>query len=115
MIPVEGARLPLDTTKFQVPPVDGPGFSKVTVNKDSKLYKACEDFQSIFIKQMLDAMRKTIDHSDDLLKRSQGQSIFEDMLYDQYAKNMSQVGGFGLAKVMYQQMDYLQHLPKAKV
>ena len=114
MIPAAVTTNHLDTTKFLVPPADGPGFSKVPINKDSKLYKACEDFQSIFIKQMLDAMRKTIDHSHDLLKRSQGQSIFEDMLYDQYAKNMSQVGGFGLAKDMYQQMDYLQHLPKAK-
>ena len=112
MNPIDVAKLPLENLRYKIPPLPGPGYSSLKVNKDSKLYKECLDFQAVFIKQMLDSMRKTVDHSDDLIKRSQGQDIFEDMLYDQYAKNMSKEAGFDLAKQMYQQFSFLQGLPK---
>jgi peptidoglycan hydrolase FlgJ len=74
------------------------------VDKNSELYKAAEDFEAIFIKQMLDVMRKTIHKEDDLLKGGMSQDIYEDMMYDQYAKKMASTAQFGLAEMIYRQM-----------
>ncbi|MBN1410089.1 MAG: rod-binding protein [Spirochaetales bacterium] len=72
--------------------------------KKTPLYKACVEFESIFIKQMLNAMRKTIDKSGSLLQRSMTEDIFEDMLYDEYSKSMAEMGTFKLAETMYNQL-----------
>ena len=74
------------------------------VDKSSELYKACLDFESLFIKQMLDVMRKTIHKEDDLLNGGLSQDVFEGMLYDQYAKKMAETAGFGLAETIYKQV-----------
>jgi len=82
--------------------------AKQTIDKTSELYKACEDFESIFIKQMLDAMRKTIDKSDDMLGGGMGQDMYDDMLYGEYAKKMAATGQFGLAETIYKQVSSKQ-------
>ncbi len=74
----------------------------VTVDKSSDLYKACLDFESIFIKQMLNVMRNTVP-KDGLLDGGMGRDIFEDMLYDEYATKMAQTAQFGLADTIYLQ------------
>lgn len=92
------------------PTLSGPGTHKPQIDKSSPLYKSAQEFEAVFIKQMLDVMRKTIDRSG-LVERNQGEEIFEDMLYDEYSKNMSKSAGLGLADTMYQQLSYLQQLP----
>ena len=71
--------------------------------KNKKLYKVCEDFEAIFIKQMLNAMKKTINKSD-FLHGGMAEDFFEDMLYDKYAEKMAETGNFGLARVLYDQL-----------
>jgi flagellar protein FlgJ len=68
------------------------------VDKTSKLYEACVQFESLLVKQMLTAMRKTVSH-DGL-----GRDIFEDMLYDEYALSMARTAGFGLADTLYRHL-----------
>ena len=70
--------------------------------QNSELYKACQDFEALFIKQMLDVMRKTVHKEDDMLGGGMGQDIYEDMLYDEYAKKMAATAQFGLADMIYQ-------------
>ena len=53
------------------------GRQKPAIDKNGELYKACQDFEALFIKQMLDAMRKTIDKSDDMLGGGMSQDVFE--------------------------------------
>ncbi len=69
-----------------------------------KLYEASREFQSIFIGQMLKSMRKTLNKENDMLYGGNRQDIFEDMLYDQYAKAMSESGSFSLADQIYSQL-----------
>lgn len=76
------------------------------IDTDSPLYRQCQEFESIFVKQMLDAMRQTVDKSG-MLDNGMGQDIFEDMLYDEYAKGMSKSANFGLADSMYRQLSGL--------
>jgi len=75
----------------------------VKIDKSSELYKACEDFESLLIKQMLDAMRKTVP-KDGMLDGAIGQDIYEDMLYDEYAQQMTKTSQFGLARMIYEQV-----------
>ncbi len=107
------AQTTLENQRFTLPVMpSAQGLSAAKIDKDSALYKACEDFQSIFIKQMLDTMRKTVDKSGGVVSQNQGEKVFEDMLYDEYSKKMSKNAGFGLADNIYKQMTFLQNLPK---
>ena len=73
------------------------------VDKSSDLYKACLDFESLFIKQMLDVMRKSV-KKEGLLDGGMSEEIFTDMLYDEYAKKMAETAQFGLAQTIYDQV-----------
>ncbi len=73
------------------------------MDKNSKLYKACVDFESLFIKQMLDVMRKSV-KKEGLLDGGMKEEIFQDMLYDEYAKKMAETAQFGLAETIYRQV-----------
>jgi peptidoglycan hydrolase FlgJ len=64
------------------------------------LQEACSEFESIFIKMMLDSMRKTVPDSG-LIKKSMGRDIYEDFLYDEYAQKMAKTANLGLAETMY--------------
>ena len=70
---------------------------------DERLKKTCTEFEAIFIKQMLDAMRQTVDHSGSLVKQGMANNIFQDMLYDEYSRKMAKAGHFGIAEMMYKQ------------
>jgi peptidoglycan hydrolase FlgJ len=61
------------------------------------------EFESIFIKQMLNSMKSTIVKSD-LIKEGMGEKIFDDMLYDEYAKKMSKTSDFGIGEMMYRSL-----------
>jgi Rod binding domain-containing protein len=76
---------------------------KTGVGKNSKLYRACQEFEAIFIKQMLNVMRKTVNKAG-LLDGGFAQEVFEDMLYDEYAKKMAEHAGFGLSDSLYRQL-----------
>ena len=69
-----------------------------------RLYEASQEFQAIFVKMMLKAMRSTLNRKGDMLYGGQKQEIFEDMLYDEYSSSMSKNSGFGLADAMYRQL-----------
>jgi flagellar protein FlgJ len=70
---------------------------------DAKLMEACQQFESIFIHQMISQMRATIPEGG-LFEKSQGEKIFQDMLDHEYAQNISKAGGIGLAKILYDQL-----------
>jgi len=85
-------------------PVASSKTTRAVIDRNSELYKASQDFEALFIKQMLDVMRKTIHKEDDLLNGGLGQDVYEDMLYDQYAKKMASTAQFGLADMIYRQL-----------
>ncbi|MBN2536095.1 MAG: rod-binding protein [Spirochaetales bacterium] len=78
------------------------------IDKGSDLYKACQDFEAIFIKQMLNVMKKTINKSG-LIDGGFAEEVFEDMLYDEYAKKMAENAGFGLSDSLYRQLSQSDH------
>jgi flagellar protein FlgJ len=86
-------------------PVQGSGAAvgKGKIDKSSKLYKVSQEFEAIFIKQMLNVMRKSVDKTG-LLDGGMAEEIFEDLLYDEYAKKMAESGGFGISEMIYRQL-----------
>ena len=85
-------------------PLNSSQVRRPAVDRNSDLFKACQDFEALFIKQMLDAMRKTVNREDDMLNGGMSQDIFEGMLYDEYAKKMAATAQFGLADMIYRQI-----------
>lgn len=85
-------------------PVSTDHPKRAVIDKKSELYKASVEFESIFIRQMLEVMRKTVHKEDDILGGGMSQDVFESMLYDEYAKKMAETAGFGLADTIYRQV-----------
>lgn len=85
----------------------GTKFSVENANKEfqkKRLREVSEDFESLMINQMLKEMRKTVNKSG-LVDGGMAEEIFEDMLYDEYAKEFSKTKTFGLAEIIYNQME----------
>lgn len=72
-------------------------------NEADRLRTVAEDFEAIFIKQMLESMRSTLNPENRLVDTGMAGEIYEDMLYDEYAQTMSKSGGFGLADMIVNQ------------
>lgn len=70
---------------------------------EQKLREATKDFESLFIKQMLNSMKKTVNKSG-LIDGGMGQEIFEDMLYDEYAKKIADTANLGISDMMFKQL-----------
>ena len=77
--------------------------SLLETGHDDKLKQACRDFEAIFVKQMLDAMRKTVPQGT-LMNGGQGEEVFEDMLYEKYAEEMTKTARLGIADLLYSQL-----------
>ena len=67
------------------------------------LEEACLDFEALFIKQMLDSMRKTVPESG-MMDGGMAEDVFEDMLYDEYSKLLARNADLGIAEMMQQQL-----------
>ena len=73
------------------------------VTDDAKLREAANDFEAIFIQQMLKTMRKTSFESD-LLPKSEGEKVFQSLLDKQYAQISAKSGSLGFGEMIYQQL-----------
>ncbi len=81
-------------------------------NKED-LMKTARQFEGIFMKQLFDAMDKTVDRSDSILSGGSGEDMFRGMMYDKISESMaSRPGGsgMGLAEAIYRQLE--KRIPK---
>ena len=78
--------------------------SAVRQNDTVRVRKACEGFESYFLQTMFREMRKTSLNDGGIFAKSSAEAIFEDMLYEEYAKAAAAKGGVGLADMMYRQL-----------
>ena len=83
---------------------------KVDATNKEKLKEAATEFEAIFVKQMLDTMRKNLHKEDRLVEGGMAEDIFEDMLYTEYSRIMTKSGDFGIAKAINNQ--YERFVPK---
>ena len=70
---------------------------------DKALMDVCYEMESLFVGKMLKEMRKNVEKNE-WTHGGFAEEIFEDMLYDEYALNMSRNSNLGLAKMLYEEM-----------
>lgn len=70
---------------------------------DQRLMDTCVEMESLFVAKMLSEMRKTV-HKSEWLHGGFAEDVFTDMLYDEYALQMSRNSNLGLARMIYQEM-----------
>ena len=76
---------------------------RASAGDSAELRQVCEDFESLFVKMMLDSMRNTLT-DDTLIPKNSGEKLFEDKLYDEYARKLSETADLGIADMMYDQL-----------
>lgn len=70
---------------------------------DTKLMNTCIEMESIFVSRMLKEMRNTLP-KEKLIDGGFAEKIFDDMLYDEYALNLSKTSNLGLGKMLYNEL-----------
>jgi flagellar protein FlgJ len=74
-----------------------------TVDKNDKLYQLCLELETFLVKNLISGMRNTVQKSG-LIDESFAGKMYEDMLYDEYAKDFTKNANFGLAEQAYLQL-----------
>lgn len=74
-------------------------------DKKARLEKAAQEFESLFLQQMMSAMRKTV-QKEDRFSGGQAEAAFQPMLDQQYAMSAaSRNGGIGIGRMLYQSLE----------
>ncbi len=79
-----------------------PHAPKTEIDRTSKLYEQALQLENYFVKIMLSSMRSTVQKAGG--EQSYAQSMYEDMMYDQYSETLTKNAGFGLADQIYVQL-----------
>jgi len=87
------------------------------VDSAAKAEKVAQDFEAVFISQMLQPMFKNIE-AEEPFGGGQGNEVWKSMMVDEIGKQMARAGGIGLASSVKQEILRMQesHLtPKPEV
>lgn len=68
--------------------------------RDPRLLQAARMYEQQFLREMVKAMRGTVNESD-FMPASQGEKIFREQLDDNYVEEWSNSGGIGFADLIY--------------
>jgi flagellar protein FlgJ len=79
-------------------PIPGPRSPKI--DKTDKLYEQCVELEIFLVKNLISSMRNTVQKSGFIDEGFAGK-IYEDMLYDEYARDYAKNANFGLAEMAY--------------
>ena len=82
----------------------GKNGPKIESRDEKKLRDSAEEFESMFIKMMMDSMEKTLDRKGSINFGGRGEEIFRDMLSVEMSKKMVKSHPLGLADQLYNQM-----------
>jgi soluble lytic murein transglycosylase-like protein len=70
----------------------------------AQIRKVAQEFEALFSSMMLKAMRKTVGDNP-LIPQSTGESIFTDMLDEEYSKSISSTTSMGLADFIVKELE----------
>ena len=72
----------------------------VTIDKTSKLYEQCLELEIFMVKNLISSMRNTVQKTG-LIEEGFAGKMYEDMLYDEYAREFAKNANFGMAELAY--------------
>jgi flagellar protein FlgJ len=81
-------------------PASPPGPGTPSIDTSSKLYEQCQELEMFLVKNLLTGMRNTVQKTG-LIEEGLAGKFYEDMLWDEYARNFTRNAGFGLADQAY--------------
>ena len=77
------------------------------IDKNDKLYELCMELETFLIKNLIKGMRSTVQKSS-LIDTGFAGEVYEDMLYDEYAKAYAKNANFGFAEMAYRELSGLR-------
>ncbi|MDR0456798.1 MAG: rod-binding protein [Treponema sp.] len=77
-----------------------PPSKTVGIDKFDKLYEQCLELEIFLVKSLIGSMRSTVQKSG-LVDEGFAGKMYEDMLYDEYARDFTKNANFGLAELAY--------------
>lgn len=75
----------------------------VSKEEHEALQRVSQQFEAVFVNQLVDAMRKTVTKGG-LIAESQAERVFQGMLDQQYAESISHSEELGLSKLIYEHL-----------
>ena len=73
------------------------------IDKNSELYEMCVELETFLIKNLIKSMRSTVQKTG-LIDTGFAGEMYEDMLYDEYAKTFAKNANFGFAEMAYRDL-----------
>jgi flagellar protein FlgJ len=73
------------------------------IDKNDELYQLCLELETFIVKILINGMRNSVQKSG-LIDDSFAGKMYEDLLYDEYAKIFTRNANFGLAEQAYRQL-----------
>jgi Rod binding domain-containing protein len=90
---------------LSVLPASGLNSVERTVQRKSdELRQATQDFEAVFIAQLLSQMRKAMAPKSSLLGRGREEETFRDLLDEEIGKSVARRGGLGIGDAVYRQL-----------
>jgi flagellar protein FlgJ len=73
------------------------------IDKTDKLYEQCLELEIFLVKTLISSMRNTVQKSG-LINEGFAGKMYEDMLYDEYARDFTKNANFGMAEQAYREL-----------
>jgi flagellar protein FlgJ len=73
------------------------------IDKNSELYEMCVELETCLLKNLIKSMRGTIQKTK-LIDTGFAGEMYEDMLYDEYAKSFAKNANLGFAEMAYRDL-----------
>ena len=87
-----------------LPLATAPSATTTSLKDRAGLKKACQEFEAVYIQAMFQSMRKTIPEGG-LFEQDHATKMYQEMLDQQIATDISRHQSLGLADQMYRQME----------
>jgi flagellar protein FlgJ len=98
--PQGGLAASLDHGSRSPDTVQSPSSKFAKIDKTDKLYEQCVELEIFLVKTLISSMRNTVQKSG-LIDEGYAGKMYEDMLYDEYAKDFAKNANFGMAEMAY--------------
>lgn len=77
---------------------------QIDESSDVERMNVCKQFEAYFLEQVFKSMEKTVMKTESQSSGVSEYTYFKDMLTQEYAKNATETGGYGIAQMLYESM-----------